>query len=65
MNAPRQPVGDHDAEPDPEELVSRWEVTGCAHCGGLIYRAHRRRPSSPGGWRHVPADEDRAEDGQP
>lgn len=65
MNAPQQP-GDHDPEPDPEELVSRWEVTGCTHCRGLIYRSVRRRPSSPdGGWRHVPLDELRTEGWRP
>jgi hypothetical protein len=48
VNAPRP---DTVAEPDPEEPVQRWEVTGCANCGRTIWRPIRRAAIVD--WRHV------------
>jgi hypothetical protein len=53
VNAHREPVGEHEPEPDPEEPVTRWEITACV-CGGLLYRPARRGARlTPEGWRHV------------
>lgn len=50
MNAPKPPP-DAVAEPDPDEPVQRWEVTGCKNCGRTIWRPIRR--TSTRDWRHV------------
>lgn len=38
------------AEPDPEEPVQRWEVTGCVNCRETIWRPAR---STDRPWRHL------------
>lgn len=50
MNVPRPPAGAV-AEPDPDEPVQRWEVTGCLNCGRTIWRPIRRNLVRD--WRHV------------
>lgn len=44
---------DHDPEPDPDEPITRWEVTGCKRCARLLVRPLRRAGRGADGWRHV------------
>jgi hypothetical protein len=50
---PPPPDSGHEPEPDPDELVQRWEVAACVVCGRTIWRRARRRQRD--GWRHLHA----------
>lgn len=56
MNGPRIPREETTAEPDPDDVIVRWEVTGCRWCKKVIVRPVRTGNVTD--WRHTNGYED-------